>query len=275
MPTAEADEAPRRTVSVQHMVAVSAAVFVSGAIGTVLYGVWRRPAWTAVAPVAREAAECAARAAPSDATETTSALSLFREMNAAVFRRGARRTPTPAQEPARPPSALSRAKAPTAPLGALSRVEAPTTPLRALSRSGTGAVAEPDVRPEDLDQDGAAMAIRAFAVATALVGAGAACVALGLRATLGVRSLEELADYLHTWGPSLRAPSALVPYLPEIPCDEADVTDHATDVEQRLETTDDVLEWLRLARVQLDEEMAAHTAERVRRLEARSHIPSS
>ncbi|WFD27926.1 hypothetical protein MNAN1_002934 [Malassezia nana] len=169
MPTAEADEAPRRTVSVQHVAAVSAAVFVSGAIGTVLYGVWRRPAWTVVAPVAHEAAECAAHAAPNDASETKSALFLFREMNAAVFRGGARRTPMPTQEPARPLRALSRAKGPAAPLRALSRVEAPTTPLRALSRSGTGAVAEPESRPEDLDQDGAAMAIHAFAVATALI----------------------------------------------------------------------------------------------------------
>ncbi|WFD24038.1 hypothetical protein MEQU1_002735 [Malassezia equina] len=274
-PAAEADgERPAPRVCPQHVAALSAAVFVAGAVGTVMYGVWRRPAWTVIGPAAA-AKDAASRAVasptpPNDAPK--SAWALFGEMNAAIFRRGARPplTEAPTTSPLR---ALSRRAQP--PQGATTRSAAPTSegPLRALSRSNTGPVPEPVARMEDLDNDGALMAVRAFAVATALVGAGAACTAFLLRATLGVRSMEELADTLHMWMPSLRPPAALERYLPVIPRDASD--NGATtepNVAQRLEATDDVMEWLHLARLQLDAEMATHTAERLQRMEARMKL---
>ncbi|WFD20433.1 hypothetical protein MCAP1_002677 [Malassezia caprae] len=265
MPSApeETERAPR--VRTQHVAAVSAAVFVAGAVGTVLYGVWRRPAWSVMGPVAAKQATHAAAAPPRpvDTDTPKSAWALFGEMNAAIFRRGTRVPNEPADRA--PLSALSR-RAP-----AVQPPSAQAAPLRALSRSGTGAMSEPAARIEDLDNDGALMAVRAFAVATALVGAGAACAALLLRATLGVRSLEELADYLHTKMPSVRPPESLERLLPVIPRDDTDSAPAEADVEQRLETTDDVAEWLRLARLQLDAELAAHAAEREQRMAARHY----
>lgn len=265
MPSAPEETEPGPRVRTQHVAAVSAAVFVAGAVGTVFYGVWRRPAWSVMGPRAtRQATNAAAAAAPRpvDADAPKSAWALFGEMNAAIFR-GGMRAPRESADHV-PLSALSR-RAPAAPQARA----APHAPLRALSRSGTGPSSEPAARIEDLDNDGALMAVRAFAVATALVGAGAACAALLVRVTLGVRSLEELADYLHTQMPSVRPPEALERFLPAIPRDETDTAPAEADVEQRLEATDDVAEWLRLARLQLDAEMAAHTAERVQRVAAR------
>jgi len=272
-PATEADtERPASRVPVQPVAAVSAAVFVAGAVGTVLYGVWRRPAWSVVGPAAAAKTPPAAAAPAARPVDDApkSAWALFGEMNAAVFRGGACAPPS---EPARsaPLSALSRRAPP--PTAATGRAPAAQPgPLRALSRSGTGPSAEPAARIEDLDNDGALLAVRAFAVATALVGAGAACAALLVRATLGVRSLEELADCLHTWMPSLRPPAALERYLPAIPRDDTGAAPAEPDVAERLEATDDVVEWLRLARLQLDAEMAAHTAERVQRTQARTRL---
>lgn len=239
-----------------------------------MYGVWRRPAWTVMGPAAA-AKDAASRAVASPAPTNDapkSAWALFGEMNAAIFRRGARPplTEAPTTSPLR---ALSRRAPPLESATTRSVAPASEGPLRALSRSQTGPAPEPVERMEDLDNDGALMAVRAFAVATALVGAGAACTAFLLRATLGVRSMEELADTLHTWMPSLRPPAVLERYLPVIPRDASD-NDAITEpnVAQRLEATDDVMEWLHLARLQLDAEMATHTAERLQRMEARMKL---
>ncbi|KAL4398969.1 hypothetical protein ACI68E_004366 [Malassezia pachydermatis] len=288
--TAPEEDAPLLTE--KRLLLLSGAAFVTGAVGAALYGLKRRPfaqhiAWDDVAaPTTTPSTGTAPRASPMavlakrhpastpgsphamTAADThdeppKSALALFREMNSMIFTslREKKKTPLPVK-------AVPVSRAHTAPvsasIGALSR-HVPAGPAAALR--GTTA-AKPDEAEDEAD-DSATMAIKAFSVATGIVGTGALVAALIIRYTLGVKTLQEFTDKMHELMPSVGRQSSMARYIPAVPlpASEEAVTQPARELSHdelihRLDHTDDPLEWLRIARAQLDAELAAHEARR-------------
>lgn len=235
-------------------------------------------------------------APPSD-EPSQSAWALFRELNSMIF--ATMRTPKKAPLKARavPLSrAAGRQGAPPPTISALSRMPAPapsttSTSLRSSVKTappGIGALSRTPPAPEpaaesgELDEamDGGTMAIKAFLLATALVASGAVAVAVIIRFSMDVHTLEEFTDKMHGLMPAASRTNPLARYVPAVPVaavDEAAMPPHQElsndEFIARLDSEDDPAEWLHIMRTQLDAEMATHIAEREARLQQRRSAP--
>lgn len=205
---------------------------------------------------------------------------IFREMNASIF--SAFRSDQPKARPMRvaalqaaPPSGAppSGASPPGTPpsgvrIAPAMRAAAPTGGLSALHKNPqVAAAATPQPSPEESARsDGPLLAFGAFSLATTIVCGVSLAVVFAVRQTLNITSVEEFADYMHERMPRLGRHGALAPYLPAVPVehDANDVTiaPPGGDVGERMERTEDPVEWVRLARLQLDTELAEHQAQR-------------
>lgn len=205
---------------------------------------------------------------------------IFREMNASIF--SAFRSDQPKARPMRvaalqaaPPSGAPPSSATpsgTPPSGVriapAMRAAAPTGGLSALHKNPqVAAAATPQPTPEESARsDGPLLAFGAFSLATTIVCGVSLAVVFAVRQTLNITSVEEFADYMHERMPRLGRDGALAPYLPAVPVehDANDVTiaPPGGDVGERMERTEDPVEWVRLARLQLDTELAEHQAQR-------------
>ncbi|WFD31222.1 RING-type E3 ubiquitin transferase [Malassezia sp. CBS 17886] len=239
---------------------------------------------------------------PSHATETApkTPWTLFREMNATIFsalRPGKARTATPAV----PPASLGRvAVAPNAHarhaphgLSALQK-NAPVGVVQNTSSQRIGALQKAPAPPpsqadaaarvaaeqEARGPDGPLLAFGAFSLATAIVCASTAAAVATVRYALGVKSVEEFADKMHMWMPSLsRKENAAAQWVPSVPVPEGDESSPApsdvplaaplsgAELDERLAQAQDHVEWLRVARTQMDAELAAHSARRAQRVQ--------
>lgn len=210
---------------------------------------------------------------------------IFREMNASIF--SAFRSEQPKTRPMRvaalqaapssgaspsgtPPSGtpLSSTPPPGVRIAPAMRAAAPTGGLSALHKNPqVVAAAAPQPTPEESARsDGPLLAFGAFSLATTIVCGVSLAVVFAVRQTLNITSVEEFADYMHERMPRLGRDGALAPYLPAVPVehDANDVTiaPPGDDVGERMERTEDPVEWVRLARLQLDTELAEHQAQR-------------
>lgn len=267
----EAERARQPELSAQQLAGFGASAFLAGVAGATVYLLRRRGlrhvdgvAAGMKGPGASVPHAAAAPPAQQPATaqqDVKGPLTLFREMNVAAFSR--LRDPHAPRVASLAKAAPVEAAEPAAPaIGALRRGGAPSVPPPA-----------PEVPAEDDGSDGAILAVRAFALATAIVASGAAAVVFGVRQALDVTTVAEFGDAMRRIMPTLGEPAAhVVGWLPSVPVPDADET--AAEplaaplpleaVGERLLATSDPIEWLRIARQQLDAELAAEQAARAR-----------
>ena len=249
------------------LLSASAATFVLGAVGAAAYAFRKRPCPAAshveLHTPPQQATKSMRAVAPVHTEESSmpdkSAWAIFRDMHMALFSSSKRARPVK-------PIPVSQMRPTGSSLSALSR--APSTQERsaappALSKTR---VALPPEDTEGQGDDGPMLAIFAFSTATVIVGASALVATLLVRYGLGIRSIEEFADKMHDILPSLNRDARLARYLPAVPPrppaepDMPSVDVPASELEHKLEHTEDAQDWLRYAVMQLESELAAHEA---------------
>lgn len=319
MATGQAPEAARqdtpareaRTLpfSKPYAIGFSAAMFLTGVAGAMLYSFRRRPAAalnealdsgaarpggvvrTLTSEAFQEApapeAELGARApeAPRSSIDEAASqgpLSLFREMNAAIFRKNK------AGAPARPGVSALRAAPQEGAPAVVRDSSAVSSAIRAPAAGAVGAFQKkapapaPSAslqdapQPQDEGVSGPVLALGAFGLATAIVGVGATAVVAIVRQTLDVTTVEEFADKMHALMPSIEWRPAWVTRLVNVPQEDESTPPVAPaaplpihEAIHRLDHAQDPLEWFQIARQQLDAEEARHRAERAHRLASR------
>ena len=236
---------------------------------------------TAPAPAAEPPADPAADVPPLADAAKKGPLALFREMNAAIF--SAFRAPPPQRT--QPVGALRTARLPP-------RTGAPDTPpaapqvgaLRtAPTRQGLGVLHK---TPQDLPagveapapdasarSDGPLLAFGAFSLATAIVGGVTLAVVFAVRQALNISTVEEFADWMHANMPRIGRSSALARYVPAVatgPEPAGWAGPPPADLAERMNATEDPIEWAQLVRLQLDHELAEHHAAREERRRLRA-----
>ena len=249
------------------LLSASAATFVLGAVGAAAYAFRKRP-FPAASHVElhtppQQATKSMRAVAPVHTEESSmpdkSAWAIFRDMHMALFSSSKRARPVK-------PIPVSQIRPTGSPLSALSR--APSTQERSAAPPALSKTrfAPPPEDTEGQGDDGPMLAIFAFSTATVIVGASALAATLLVRYGLGIRSIEEFADKMHDILPSLNRDARLARYLPAVPPrppaepDMPSVDVPASELEHKLEHTEDAQDWLRYAVMQLESELAAHEA---------------
>ena len=260
----------------QVLLSASAATFVLGAVGAAAYAFRKRP-FPAASHVElhtppQQATKSMRAVAPVLTEESSmpdkSAWEIFRDMHIALFSSSKRARPVK-------PIPVSHTRPTGSPLSALSR--APSTQERSAAPAALSKtrVAPPPEDTEGQGDDGPMLAIFAFSTATIIVGASALVATLLVRYGLGIRSIEEFADKMHDVLPSLNRDARLARYLPAVPprppaepdVPLVDLT--ASELEHKLEHTEDPQDWMRYAVMQLESEQAAHEAAKRERRQRR------
>lgn len=266
------------------LLTASAATFALGAVGAIAYGYRRQRLdvareMSSIPRASQSQSNVAARPVPSGGAssspsedEPESAWAIFRQLNKAVF--------SSMSEPKRElplkavPVKPYASKASGGPISALSRVPAVSAkalPALAPSTLSKSRVAPPPEPEPNNDDNGPMLALTAFGLATAIVGAGALITTLVVQYAWDVHSVEEFADKMHSILPPLNQNASWAQYLPAVPPRPKMEQEHAlaqllasrfseAELTEKLEHTDDPQEWFKYARLQLDAEMAAHEA---------------
>ncbi|WFD43721.1 hypothetical protein MPSI1_002385 [Malassezia psittaci] len=204
-------------------------------------------------------------------------LSIFREMNAAIFSAFRENRSDPKSTPAKGLRRSTNASlSPSIPNTSQSLRTAPTN-------YGVGVLHKtPQLLPAGVQQetaqassrnDGPLLAFGAFSLATLLVTGMSLAVVVSVRHTLQISSVEEFADWMHEHMPRIGRSSSLADYIPSITTGSEPsgwTGPLPDDVPDRLSHTEDPLEWAQLAQVQLDRELAQHNADRQARREQRA-----
>lgn len=288
-------------------ISASAATFVLGAVGAVAYGFRRKPLDASridLPVVTRQTTRSARSLQPASASNTPpppesdaelekNAWEVFRDVHKAMFSSiSLKRT---SSRPAAKAVLVSSHTSPSAKtIGALTRsshnpasgASHATNVTPSVLSKKTSATTQANARqiPETNGADGPLLALGAFGLATAIVGAGALAVTWAVQYALGVDTVEEFADKMHTIMPPLSRHARMAQYIPAVPvskhqelpvstpqpspfhhreaeADETPVTMLSqAELTHKLEHTDDIPEWLTYARMQLDAEYAAHEA---------------
>ncbi|WFD36950.1 hypothetical protein MCUN1_003842 [Malassezia cuniculi] len=276
-------------ISARHVVGLGASAFLAGAAGAAIYLIRRRGLhhFDSVAETAAKGAASVpkprvAAAAPLQAEDETvrGPWTLFRDMNAAIFNRNAAAAPrTVSAAPDAPaPLAAFRAQQQPDKLAVSPRPSVQPVGIGALRKGGSPAPREPQVVPSSSSaaaaedgSDGPLLAVRALALATAIVAAGAGALVLFVRQALGVTSIAEFSDAMQRLAPSLGQPVAqITSQLPSVPVPETDESAApplqkplpVEDVLNKLLSSSDPVEWLRITRQQLDAEYAEEQSSR-------------
>lgn len=251
----------------QVLLSASAATFALGAVGAAAYAFRKRP-FPAASHVelhtpSQHASKSMRAVAPAHNEEPSmpdkSAWAIFRDMHMALFTSSKRARPVK-------PVPVSQIRPTGSPLSALSRVPPPQERSSAPAALSKTRVAPPPEDTEGQGDDGPMLAIFAFSTATIIVTAGALAATLLVRYGFGIRSIEEFADKMHDILPSLNRDARIARYLPAVPRqppaepDMPTVNLTASELEDRLEHTEDPQDWFRYAVMQLEGELAAHEA---------------
>ncbi|WFD02180.1 hypothetical protein MOBT1_000861 [Malassezia obtusa] len=121
--------------------------------------------------------------------------------------------------------------------------------------------------------DGPLLAFGAFSLATAIVGGVSLAVVFAVRQALNISTVEEFADWMHANMPRIGRSSALARYVPAVatgPEPAGWAGPPPADLAERMNATEDPVEWAQLARLQLDHELAEHHAAREERRRLRA-----
>ena len=266
-------ENERFSLSTRHIVGLGASAFLAGTAGATIFLLRRRGLHHVDGVVASATSGVAPAPAAAPEEPVKGPWALFREMNAAALKRGTSMRAAPATVRAQPAAAKPRqpsmptlAQTSPAPagIGAL-RKGAPAQP--APTRTSESAPTNDD------GSDGPLLAIRALAIATAIVATGAATLVVTVRQALGVSTISEFADAMHKLVPAIGEPASQVAsQLPRVPLPETDESvapplDAPLPLEvvvDKLLSSSDPVEWLRISRQQLDAELAAEQEARRR-----------
>lgn len=268
----EAERARQPEFSAQQLVGFGTSAFLAGVAGATVYLLRRRglrhvdgmaagmrgPASNVTPATVPPPQQQQPAVAPQ---EVKGAFTLFCEMNSAAFSRlRNRNAPRVASLAKATPVEAAESAAPT--IGALRRGGAPSMPPPV-----------PEVPAEDDGSGSVFLAVRALALATTIVAAGAVAVVFGVRQALDVSTAAEFGDAMRRIMPAIGEPTAhVVGWLPSVPV--PDVDESAAEplaaplplkaVAERLLATSDPIEWLQITRQQLDAELAAEQAARAR-----------
>lgn len=228
----------------------------------------------AIATQSRDAAD--ASESPIFHAASQGPLTLFREMNAAIFSAfRTHRTPRVRAQPqqvhvAPAPSGLAPR---AAGIGALHRSRSSSASAPSALQKFHPQAPAPAPSGAPGGTDGPLLAFGAFSLATALVAAGSLVVVFTVRQVLNISTVEEFADKMHEILPSMDRSAVLARFLPPVPVPPVDETAPSSpplplphkELYQKLDSTEDPLEWLQIARMQLDAEHAEHRERREQR----------
>ena len=222
----------------------SAATFVLGAVGAVAYGFRRKPLDASridLPVVSRQTTRSARSLRPasasnrlpppgSDAELEKNAWEVFRDVHKAMFSSiSLKRT---SSRPAAKAVLVSSHTSPSAKtIGALTRsspnpasgASHATNVTPSVLSKKTSATTQANARQisETNGADGPLLALGAFGLATAIVGAGALAVTWAVQYALGVDTVEEFADKMHTIMPPLSRHARMAQYIPGCACNKA------------------------------------------------------
>ncbi|PKI82417.1 hypothetical protein MVES1_003395 [Malassezia vespertilionis] len=271
---------------------LSTVAFVTGAAGTLFYCMRRKPGTPNVHAVTGDARAMAHAAASEEQAPVKTPLALFREMHAGAWRFLSPRAPAMhAKAPASAVRAVpaKRTTIQAAPVGLAKLKATPATPPvttvmaaaphAAPTSYSIGVLAPTPERtphePRDQTSDGPLLALGAFSLATSIVGASALGAVLWVRYYFEISSVDEFVDRMRAALSQWRLHTYVQYYMPSF--SEEDTAPHAMDMRlapeelhARIADTQDPAEFLRLMRVQLDQEYAAHEEARAARLAARA-----
>ncbi|KAI3620052.1 hypothetical protein CBS9595_002019 [Malassezia furfur] len=244
------------------------------------------PAPSAPATSAPAADEAEAPAPLADAAKQ-GPLAIFREMNAAIF--SAFRS-SPPSAPTSASGGIRALRAARSPASSTPATDAPASSaphavgLRTASNNhGIGVLHKtpqtlpPGVAPAAAQagarNDGPLLAFGAFSLATALVGGVSLAVVFAVRQALNISTVEEFADWMHEHMPRLGRGGTLSRYVPAVasgPEPSGWNGPPPEDIPERMNQTEDPIEWAQLAQLQLDHEHAQHQEERAARRKLRA-----